>query len=263
MQTGGNAANVGKRSKGTHLWQHHLVFNETCDIPSTLPRTFCIFSFVLDGQVDEFFKIFQFIFNTFCIFVFVFEIKMDPKIDAKSYPGDAWRHLGSLPEASRRPSTLVFNRNRPWMRELSDFENFPAPTARPLRILEYPKNSVKIVFLLKKSVPCVLFLLIFVHNDAFHAFCTIFCRFFTKNRRNDDEKNDVFFRIIACFFQHCNPHETMYFIIRKLLFRFLRFCIFPKKCPKTCYKIGTTFSPWKSPRNRAREPVLRPKMLLN
>ena len=41
-----------------------------------------------------------------------------------------------------------------------------------------------------------------------------------------------FFRIVACFFQHGDPHETLYFTIRKLLFHFSRFCVFSKKTSK-------------------------------
>ena len=41
-----------------------------------------------------------------------------------------------------------------------------------------------------------------------------------------------FFHTVACFFQHGDPHETLYFTIRKLLFHFSRFCVFSKKTSK-------------------------------
>ena len=69
-----------------------------------------------------------------------------------------------------------------------------------------------------------------------HAFCMTFGWFFAKNQWTNDGKNDAFFRIGACFFQHCDPHETMYFIIRKLLFHFSRFCVFSKKLLKNVFQ---------------------------
>ena len=38
-----------------------------------------------------------------------------------------------------------------------------------------------------------------------------------------DEKTNVLFHSRACFFQTGDPHETLYFTIRKLLFRFFQF----------------------------------------
>ena len=73
---------------------------------------------------------------------------------------------------------------------------------------------------------------VFVHQACFHAFSTIFRRFFSKNRWKINEKNDTFFRIVACFFQHGDPHETLYFTIRKLLFHFSCFFIFSTKIIK-------------------------------
>ena len=47
-----------------------------------------------------------------------------------------------------------------------------------------------------------------------------------------DGKKLVFFKSPSHFFQHGNPHETLYFIIRKLLFHFLSFWFFFKKMMK-------------------------------
>ena len=127
---------------GSIIWSSVKVVT----FPFTLPNTFCIFSFVLDGQVHEFCKIFRIIFNTFCFLRLFLKCKMDPKIDAKSYPGGACRHLRSLPEASRRPSTLVFKCNRPWMREINDFGNFPARPGGPWGSWRVPKIHSKSCF---------------------------------------------------------------------------------------------------------------------
>ena len=53
---------------------------------STLPSTFCIFAFVLDGQVHEILKIFGDVFNTFCIFALVFEMQNGSKNERKIVP---------------------------------------------------------------------------------------------------------------------------------------------------------------------------------
>ena len=171
--------------------------------------------------------------NAFCIFHLFLTSKIDPKIDAKSYPEGAWGDLRGLPEASRRPPGLVFGRNSPWMRIMSDFVNFLGRPGTALGTPGEPKNSLKIDFLLKKRRSKRVFSPIFVHRACFHAFNTIFRRFFSKNRWKINEKNDAFFRIVACFFQHGDPHETLYFTIRKLLFHFSRFCVFSKKNVKT------------------------------
>ena len=54
--------------------------------PSTLPSTFCIFAFVLDGQVHKILKIFGDIFNTFCNFALVFQMQNGSKNERKIVP---------------------------------------------------------------------------------------------------------------------------------------------------------------------------------
>ena len=53
-----------------------------------------------------------------------------------------------------------------------------------------------------------------------------------------DGKTDVFCHNCACFFQTGDPHETLYFTIRKLLFRFLSFWFFLKNRWKKRLKIS-------------------------
>ena len=59
---------------------------------------------------SRFFELFSTLFVCFRLFL---TCKIDPKIDAKSYPEGAWGDLRGLPEASRRPPGLVFGRNSP------------------------------------------------------------------------------------------------------------------------------------------------------
>ena len=134
--------------------------------------------------------------------------------------------------------------------------NFLGRPGTPLGTLGEPKNSPKIDFLLKNGVPNVLFRR-FLWTKLVS---TIFARFFVGFSRKIDEKNNAFLRIVACFFQHGDPHETLYFTIRKLLFHFSRFCVFPKKKRrKTCSEIETTFFPQKSPKCVPGNPFWDPK----
>ena len=71
------------------------------------------------------------------------------------------------------------------------------------------------------------------------AFFIEFCRFSRFSRflpqfcidfgRKIDEFFIVFFQFAYRFLQHGDPHETLYFTIRKLLFHFSRFCVFVSK----------------------------------
>ena len=51
------------------------------------------------------------------------------------------------------------------------------------------------------------------------SFSRFFGGFLVDFSRKIDEKTDVFFHNLACFFQTGDLHETLYFTIRKLLFR--------------------------------------------
>ena len=55
------------------------------------------------------------------------------------------------------------------------------------------------------------------------SFSRFFGGFLVDFSRKIDEKTDVFFHNLACFFQTGDLHETLYFTMRKLLFRVFRF----------------------------------------
>ena len=92
-----------------------------------------------------------------------------------------------------------------------------------------PKNHLKIYFLVKKNVPSVDSLSIFVHIAVFCDVSAIWHRFSTKILWKINLKARAIFHSSACFFEHGDPHETSYFTIRKLLFHFWGFCISSKK----------------------------------
>ena len=76
-------------------------------------------------------------------------------------------------------------------------------------------------------------------EQFFDDFCgaCLFCRFFRRFSFDFSLKIDVFSSVvsllIACFFALGDPHDSMAFTIRKLLFHFLCFCVFSKKTSKT------------------------------
>ena len=190
--------------------------------------------------------------------------KIDPKMDAKYYLEGAWGDLRGLPEASRRPSGLVFGRNSPWMRKMIDFLTFPGRPGTPLGTLGEPKNSLKIDFLLKNGVPNVLFRRFLCTKLVSTLFAWFSVDFSRKIDEKSMKKTMCFFRIVACFFQHGDPHETMYFTKRKLLFHFSRFCVFfQKNIEKSAPKSRPRFFPQKSPKSRSRGSVLGPKTVPN
>ena len=57
-------------------------------------------------------------------------------------------------------------------------------------------------------------------------------RFFTKIQGNLNANINAFFGQHRLFFEHCDPHETSYFTIRKLFFHVLCFYVFFKKTTK-------------------------------
>ena len=163
------------------------------------------------------------------MFSFVFDVQNRSENRRKIVP---WGRLGGppgpswgLPEASRTRfwANFTMNENNERFCEFSGSSR-DGP-GDPGGAQKFAKNR----FFAKKRRSERAFSSIFVHKAGFHAFCMIFRRFFSKNRWKINEKNDAFFRIVACFFQHGDPHETSYFIIRKLLFHFSRFCVFSKK----------------------------------
>ena len=109
---------------------------------------------------------------------------------------------------------------------------------------------------------CLIYFCADNHVSLF--FSVIVYRFSTTNEKKINARTKANFHSIARVFEHGDPHETSYFMIRKLLFHVLRFCVFLKKNRgKTCSEIETTFFPQKSPKRRPREPVLGPKTVPN
>ena len=106
-------------------------------------------------------------------------------------------------------------------------------------------KSVKNWFFAQKSGSKRVFLLIFERIIVRHDFASILHRFFTKNQGKFVEKISVVFCQHRLFFEHCDPHETLYFTIRKLCFRFLSFCFFLEKYRKHDFKIQAAFFPTK------------------
>ena len=162
--------------------------------------------------------------------------KIDSKIDAKSYPGGAWGELRGLPEASRRPSGLVFRRNWQWVRKMSDFGTFLGRPGMPLGTLGEPENSQKIDFLLKNGVPNVLFRRFLCTKLV----STLFARFFVDFSRKIDEKSMkktmrffasslVFFNMATLTKHYILQYESYFFIFRV-------FAFFLKKSSKNVFR---------------------------
>ena len=154
-------------------------------------------------------------------------------------------------------SRLVFTPNRrPMKKRMAPGTSREAP-GDP----EGPQKSSKNCVFAKKGRSKRWFLLIFSRKAVFYALDAIFHQFSTKNRWKINEKNNTFFQCSACFFEHGDPHETSYFIMRKLLFHFSCICVFSKKKRrKMTPKCKEQFCITKSPKNGPRGPILGPKM---
>ena len=98
-----------------------------------------------------------------------------------------------------------------------DFEQF-------LGTLWEPKNHQKSICS-PKSRPRECFFIDFCSERRFPRF---FDGFLVDFGWKINEKKLVFFKPPSHFFQHGDPHETLYFTIRKLLFHFLSFWFFSK-----------------------------------
>ena len=134
-------------------------------------------------------------------------------------------------------------------------------TRRFLAIFGSPlgaQKSQKIDFFPKKPSQGALFHRFLLRMSFSSIFRLIFSRFWMKNHW----KKTCFFQAPPrTFFQHGDPHETWYFIMRKLLFHFLCFCVFSKKKRrKMTPKCKEQFCITKSPKNGPRGPILGPKM---
>ena len=143
---------------------------------------------------------------------------------------------------------------------MQDSGKLPGRPGRPPGIQRDPQNRLNFVFLVKKRVPNVDSLSIFVHKAVFRSFSTSSLRFFTKNRRKVKEKRYVLFHNSACFFEHGDPHETSYFTIRKLLFHFSCFGIFHQKnIEKVTSNAENNFGPPNPPKMVPGDPFWVPK----
>ena len=147
---------------------------------------------------------------------------------------------------------------------MSDFGTFLGRPGTPLGTLGEPKKSLKIDFLLKNSVPNVIFRRFLCIKLVF----TLFARFFVDFSRKIDEKSMkktmrffasslVFFNMATLTKHRILRYESYFFIFRVFVF------FSKKKRLKTCSKIETTFFPQKSPKSHPRGPVLGPKTVSN
>jgi len=136
-------------------------------------------------------------------------------------PGRCLGDIRGLPGASRKPVQADFQTQLKIYGKHESFWEAPRRLGRTLGTQRNPKGRLKINSLVEKRFPNVDSLSIFVHKAVVRGFSTIWCRYFTKNRRNIKEKLHILFHSGACFLEHGDPHETSYFIARKLLFHFL------------------------------------------
>ena len=155
-------------------------------------------------------------------------IQNEPKI----VPGRCLGDIRGLPGASRKPVRADFQTQLKIYEKHEGFWEAPGRLGRPLGTQRDAKDRLKIDSLVEKRVPNVDSLSIFVHKAVVRGFSTIWCRFFTKNRRKIKEKLHILFHSGACFLEHGDPHETLYFTMRKLLFHFLCFHVFYRKTSK-------------------------------
>ena len=182
---------------------------------------------------SRFFELFSTLFLCFRLFL---TCKIDPKIDAKSYPEGAWGDLRGLPEASRRPPGLVFGCNSPWIRIMSDFVNFLGRPGTALGTRGGLKNSLKIDFLLKNGVPNVLFRRFLCTKLGSTLFAWFFVDFSQKIDEKSMKKTMRFFTPSLGLFnmatrtKHCIlRYENNFFIFRV-------FAFFSKKTSKNVFR---------------------------
>ena len=146
-------------------------------------------------------------------------IQNEPKI----VPGRCLGDIRGLPGASRKPVRADFQTQLKIYEKHEGFWEAPGRLGRPLGTQRDAKDRLKIDSLVEKRVPNVDSLSIFAHKAGVRGFSTIWCRFFTKNRRKIKEKLHILFHSGACFLEHGDLHETSYFSIRKLLLVFFVF----------------------------------------
>ena len=144
----------------------------------------------------------------------------------KMMPGRCLGDTRGLPGASGGSVRAVFQTQLKIYGKLKVSGRLPGHPRRPPGTQRDPQNHVKIDFLVKKGISNLDSSSFFLHEAVFNGFRTISLRFFAKNQRKNDEKRDVPFHRIACFFEHGDLHETSYFTIRNILFAFFVFLCF-------------------------------------
>ena len=108
------------------------------------------------------------------------------------------------------------------IRALRFFSTSEAPWERFLDPGRDPKMAQNRALERKVALRDVFFV-DFCRFSRFSRFLPQFCIDFG---RKINEIFVVFFQFAYRFLQHGDPHETLYFTIRKLLFHFSRFCVF-------------------------------------
>ena len=148
-------------------------------------------------------------------------------------PGRCLGDIQGLPEASRGPVRAGFQTQLKISAKLKASERRPGRPGRHPGKQRDPKNQLKTEFVVKKCVPNVDSPSIFEYKAVFYAFCKILHRFFTEKIMKINLKTCSCSQQRLYFFEHCDPHETSYFTIRKLLFHFLGLRVFSKKASNT------------------------------
>ena len=107
------------------------------------------------------------------------------------YPWPSW----GLPEAGPgrfSDTTEIYEKHEGFWEALGRL-------GRPLGTQRDPKDQLKIDSLMEKRVPNVDSRSNFLHKAVVRGFSTIWCRFFTKNRRNIKENDKYFFMAALVF----------------------------------------------------------------
>ena len=163
------------------------------------------------------------------MFSFVFDVQNRSENRRKIVP---WGRLGGppgpswgLPEAARARFRAQFTMNEKNERFCEFSGSSRDGPGDPGGAQKFAKKR----FLAKKTAFRTCFFVDFCARSWFPRFLHDFPSIFLEKSMKDQWKNDAFFRIVACSFQHGDPHETLYFAMRKLFFHFSRFCVFSKK----------------------------------
>ena len=134
-------------------------------------------------------------------------------------PGDPKIMEKSFRECPGAPRDLPLKKR---IRALRFFSTSEAPWERFLDPGRDPKMAQNRALERKVALRDVFFV-DFCRFSRFSRFLPQFCIDFG---RKINENFIVFFQSVCRFLQHGDPHETLYFTVRKLLFHFSCFCVF-------------------------------------